>query len=71
MWGAVEALREEISVLWKSQERKLLDPYPGAARTGLSEVAWHVALTEERAMMPEQARYEENHQACLLVRFEP
>jgi hypothetical protein len=71
LWGAVETLCEEIGVLLKSQERKLLDPYLGAVRTGLSEVAWHVALTEERAMMPEQARHEENHRACLLVRVEP
>jgi hypothetical protein len=69
-WGAVEAPCEEIGVLLKSQERKLLDPYPGAVRTGLSAVAWHVALTEERAMMPEQARHEEIHQNRLLVRAE-
>jgi hypothetical protein len=60
----IDALCEEIVVLMKAQERKLLDSYLGVVRTGLSEIAWHVALIEERAMMSEQARHVENHQAC-------
>jgi len=40
----IDALCEEIVALLKSQERKLLDPYLGIVRTGLSDVVWHVAL---------------------------
>jgi predicted ATPase/DNA-binding SARP family transcriptional activator/DNA-binding CsgD family transcriptional regulator len=55
LWGAAEALREEIGVLLQPENRKVLDPFLAAARSSLGEAAWQVALAEGRAMMPEQA----------------
>jgi DNA-binding CsgD family transcriptional regulator/Tfp pilus assembly protein PilF len=55
LWGAAEAMREDIGVSLQPEDRKLLDPYLAAARSSLGEVAWQTALAEGRAMMPEQA----------------
>ena len=55
LWGAAEALREEIGVLLQPEDRSVLDPYLSAARSSLGEAGWQVALAEGRAMMPEQA----------------
>jgi non-specific serine/threonine protein kinase len=55
LWGAAEALREEIGVLLQPEDRRVLDPYLDAARSSLGEPGWQVALAEGRAMMPEQA----------------
>ena len=55
LWGAAEALREEIGVLLQPEDRRVLDPYLEAARSSLGEVAWQVTLSEGRAMTPEQA----------------
>jgi predicted ATPase/DNA-binding SARP family transcriptional activator/DNA-binding CsgD family transcriptional regulator len=54
LWGAAEALREEIGVPLQPEDRKLLDPYLAAARFSMGEVAWQAALAEGRAMMPGQ-----------------
>jgi predicted ATPase/DNA-binding SARP family transcriptional activator/DNA-binding CsgD family transcriptional regulator len=55
LWGAAEAMREDIGVPLQPETRKLLDPYLGTARSSLGEVAWQLACAEGRAMMPEQA----------------
>jgi non-specific serine/threonine protein kinase len=55
LWGAAEALREEIGLPMQPEDRKLLDPYLAAARSSLDEVVWQAALAEGRAMIPEQA----------------
>jgi len=55
LWGAAEALREDIGVLLQPEDRKILDPYLASARSSLGEVAWQATLAEGRAMMPEQA----------------
>jgi non-specific serine/threonine protein kinase len=55
LWGAAEALREEIGVLLQPENREVLDPCIAAARLSLGEVAWQVASAEGRAMTPEQA----------------
>jgi len=55
LWGAAEALREEIGVLLQPEDRRVLDPFLGAARSSLGEAGWQVALAEGRAMMPDQA----------------
>jgi non-specific serine/threonine protein kinase len=55
LWGAAEAMREAIGVPLLPEVRKLLDPYLDTARSRLGEVAWQTALSEGRAMRPEQA----------------
>jgi non-specific serine/threonine protein kinase len=55
LWGAAEAMREDIGVLLQPEDRKLLDPYLATAHSSLGEVAWQATLAEGRAMMPEQA----------------
>ena len=55
LWGAAEALREDIGVPLQPEDRKLLNPYLAAARSSMGEVAWQATLAEGRAMMPEQA----------------
>ena len=55
LWGAAEALREEIGVPLQPEDRKLLDPYLAAARSSLGEVAWQATLAEGRATTLEQA----------------
>jgi non-specific serine/threonine protein kinase len=55
LWGAAEAMREDIGVPLQPEDRKLLDPYLATARSSLGEVAWQATLAEGRAMMSEQA----------------
>jgi DNA-binding CsgD family transcriptional regulator len=55
LWGAAEAMREDISVPLQPEDRKLLDPYLTTARSSLGEAVWQAELAEGRAMMPEQA----------------
>jgi DNA-binding CsgD family transcriptional regulator len=55
LWGAAEALREEIGVTLQAEVRMVLDPYLATARSSLGEVAWRTTLVEGRAMTPEQA----------------
>jgi non-specific serine/threonine protein kinase len=55
LWGAAEALREEMGVLLQPENREVLDPYITAARLSLGEVAWQAASAEGRAMTPERA----------------
>ncbi len=55
LWGAAEAMREDIGVPLQPEDRKLLDPYIAMARSSLGEVAWQTTLVEGRAMMPKQA----------------
>jgi predicted ATPase/DNA-binding SARP family transcriptional activator/DNA-binding CsgD family transcriptional regulator len=55
LWGAAEALREEIGVPLQPENLQLLEPYITAARLGLGEVTWQTALAEGRAMTPERA----------------
>ncbi len=55
LWGAAEAMREDIGVPLQPEDRKLLDPYLATARSSVGEGAWQAALAEGRAMMPERA----------------
>jgi predicted ATPase/DNA-binding SARP family transcriptional activator/DNA-binding CsgD family transcriptional regulator/Flp pilus assembly protein TadD len=55
LWGAAQALREDIGVPLQPEARKLLGPYLATARSSLGEVAWQARLAEGQAMMPEQA----------------
>jgi len=55
LWGAAEALREEIGVPLQPEDHEFLDPYLATARSSLGEAAWQAKLAEGRAMMPEQA----------------
>ena len=55
LWGAAEALREDIGVPLQPEDRKLLDPHLAAARSSLGEAAWQATLAEGRVMTPEQA----------------
>jgi predicted ATPase/DNA-binding XRE family transcriptional regulator len=56
LWGAAEALYENISTVFSPLERRrLFGPYITAARARLDEVAWEAAWAEGRAMTPEQA----------------
>jgi len=55
LWGAAEAMREDIGVPLQPEDRKLLDPYLATARSSLGEPAWQTTLVEGRAMMPRQA----------------
>jgi predicted ATPase/DNA-binding SARP family transcriptional activator/DNA-binding CsgD family transcriptional regulator/Tfp pilus assembly protein PilF len=55
LWGAAEAMREDIGVPLQPEDRKLLDPYLATARSSLGEVAWQATLAQGRAMVPEQA----------------
>jgi DNA-binding NarL/FixJ family response regulator len=53
--GAAEALREAMGYQQIPRERALREPYLGAARSRLDEVAWEKAFTEGRAMGMEEA----------------
>jgi predicted ATPase/DNA-binding SARP family transcriptional activator/DNA-binding CsgD family transcriptional regulator/Tfp pilus assembly protein PilF len=55
LWGAAESIREEIGVSLQPEDRRVLDPYLAAARLGLGDVGWRVALAQGRTMMPERA----------------
>ena len=55
LWGAAEAMREDICLPLQPEDRKLLDPYLVTARSSLSEADWQAMLAQGRAMTPEQA----------------
>jgi DNA-binding CsgD family transcriptional regulator/tetratricopeptide (TPR) repeat protein len=55
LWGAAEALREEIGVPLQPDNLQLLEPYITAARLSLGDVGWQAALAEGRAMTAERA----------------
>jgi predicted ATPase/DNA-binding SARP family transcriptional activator/DNA-binding CsgD family transcriptional regulator/Flp pilus assembly protein TadD len=55
LWGAAEALREEVGVPLQPEDRVVLDPYLATARSSLGEIAWRTTLVEGRAMTSEQA----------------
>ena len=55
LWGAAEAMREDLGVPLQPEDRKLLDPFLATARSSLGEEEWQTTLTEGRAMMPNQA----------------
>jgi predicted ATPase/DNA-binding SARP family transcriptional activator/DNA-binding CsgD family transcriptional regulator len=55
LWGAAQALREEMGVPLPVDERKVLEPYLAAARSQLEKGSWEAALIEGRAMTAERA----------------
>jgi predicted ATPase/DNA-binding CsgD family transcriptional regulator len=55
LWGAAEALREAIGVVFSPFERSYYEPYIIAAKAKLDEAAWEAAWAEGRAMAPEKA----------------
>jgi DNA-binding CsgD family transcriptional regulator len=55
LWGAAEALRENIGAPLPRNEWAFLEPYISAARIRLGEETWEAACTEGRAMTPEEA----------------
>jgi DNA-binding CsgD family transcriptional regulator len=55
LFGACEALREAVGSPFTSEEEALKEPYLGAARSQLDEVAWEAAFAEGRAMELEEA----------------
>ena len=55
LWGAAQALREEIGAPLPSHELALLEPHLTTARSLVEEEAWEVARTEGRAMTLERA----------------
>ncbi len=56
LWGAAEALYENISTVFSPLERRrLFGPYIATARGQLDEAAWEAGWAEGRAMTPEQA----------------
>ena len=55
LFGAAEALREEVGWPLAPEEEALKDPYLGAARSQLDEASWEGAWAEGRAMSFEEA----------------
>jgi DNA-binding NarL/FixJ family response regulator len=55
LWGAAEALREELGTVVSPVERYVYEPYIAAARAELEETAWRAAWAEGRAMTLEEA----------------
>ena len=56
LWGAAEALYENISTVFSFLERRrLFGPFITAAHARLDEVAWEAAWAKGRAMTPQQA----------------
>jgi non-specific serine/threonine protein kinase len=55
LWGAAEALRETIGVVFSPEEVRQYEPYIAAARAQMDEPAWEAAWAEGKAMAPEQA----------------
>jgi DNA-binding NarL/FixJ family response regulator len=55
LWGAAQALREDIGTDLAVDERALLEPYVVALRSLLNEASWEAAVTEGKAMTAEQA----------------
>jgi non-specific serine/threonine protein kinase len=55
LWGAAEALREDIGTIFSPVERHVYGPYIAAARAQLDEAAWGTAWVEGRTMTLEVA----------------
>ena len=55
LFGAAEALREEVGSEHMPEEDALREPYLAAVRSRLDEAAWETAWAEGRAMSMEQA----------------
>jgi non-specific serine/threonine protein kinase len=55
LWGAAEALREDIGTVLSPFERDLYGPYLTAAQAQLDEAAWKAAWAGGRAMTTEEA----------------
>jgi predicted ATPase/DNA-binding SARP family transcriptional activator/DNA-binding CsgD family transcriptional regulator len=55
LWGAAQALREDIGAPLGDDDRTLLEPYLAAVRSRLDEEAWDAALAEGKDMGPEEA----------------
>ena len=53
LWGAAQALREDLKTPLPDDERMILEPYLDAARSQLGEAAWEKAFAEGRATEPE------------------
>jgi predicted ATPase/DNA-binding CsgD family transcriptional regulator len=55
LWGAAEALREEIGAHLSPAERRFFARHVAAARDRLDEQTWEASWAESRAMTPEEA----------------
>ena len=55
LWGAAEALREEIGATLSPVERTFYARYIAAARDALDDTTWETAWAEGRKMTPEEA----------------
>jgi non-specific serine/threonine protein kinase len=55
LWGAAQAVREDIGASMRPDEREVLEPYPADARSQLEKAAWDAALTGGRLMTLKQA----------------
>jgi non-specific serine/threonine protein kinase len=55
LWGAAQAVREDIGVPMRPDEREVLKPYPATVRSQLEKDAWDVALIKGKAMTLKQA----------------
>jgi predicted ATPase/DNA-binding SARP family transcriptional activator/DNA-binding CsgD family transcriptional regulator/Tfp pilus assembly protein PilF len=55
LWGAAQAVREDIGVSMRPDEREVLNPYPAIVRSQLEKEAWDVALIRGRTMSLKQA----------------
>jgi non-specific serine/threonine protein kinase len=55
LWGAAEALFEEVGRVLSPGELHIYEPYIDAARSQLDGAAWEAALTVSRAMSTEEA----------------
>jgi hypothetical protein len=50
LWEAAEALRANIGVPWRPEERLLHEPQLAAPRSRLDEASWETAFAEGNAM---------------------
>ena len=55
LWGAAEALREDIGIPQPPEDKRVLEPFLEAARCRLDEAVFEAAWEEGRAMTEEQA----------------
>jgi DNA-binding CsgD family transcriptional regulator len=55
LWGAAEALREDIGAVFSPVEHYVYGPYIAATRAKLDEAAWETTWGEGRAMTLEAA----------------
>ena len=55
LWGAAQALREDIKAPLPSHEQSLHEPYVASARLQLGEESWQATCEEGRKMAPDEA----------------